>query len=70
MGKSVTPKYRLMVVEHGHYISPMAWNGRANEKRLADWIAKYIDSLKVGGCNEHLSKAIRIYPGSGQCQDH
>lgn len=54
MGKTITPTYRLEMYERGHR-SSMAWRGKPSNKALAKWIHKYIQSLKVGGVNQHLS---------------
>lgn len=61
MGKSTIPKYKLIVFDrNGGYTA--SWSGKPTEKRLADYIDKYIQSLKIGGCNEHISKRLGFIP--------
>lgn len=61
MGKSTTPKYKLVVFDRdGSYTA--SWSGKPTEKRLAEYIDKYIQSLKIGGCNEHISKRLGYIP--------
>ena len=61
MGKTVTPKYRLVVWD-GKSKSVMSWRGQATGKRLENWIHGYINSLKPRGSNYHLSKSLGYMP--------
>lgn len=36
--------------------------GRPTEKNLAKYVMDYIDSLKIGGVNQHISKALGQIP--------
>jgi hypothetical protein len=62
MGRIITPKYIVKVRHSGGVASTdSCWNskqaGRPTAKNLAAWVAKYHESLKAGGCNEHLTTA-------------
>ncbi len=61
MGRTITPKYIVKVRHSGGVASTdSCWNskqsGRPTAKNLATWVEKYHESLKAGGCNEHVSK--------------
>lgn len=69
MGKSSTPKY--VVEMEGS--TPAAWRvksrgancpgyGSPTEANLATYMQMFIDSLKPGGCNHHVSKALGYMP--------
>ena len=65
MGRSITPKYIVKVRHSGGVASTdSVWNskqsGRPTAKNLATWVAKYHESLKAGGCNEHVTKAYGV----------
>lgn len=67
MGKSITPKYRIHVAERNPFngrnvINQMAWRGKASEKNLSEYITQYINSLKIGGVNEQISKMLGYIP--------
>lgn len=57
MGKSMTPKYRMVI--DGNY---MTWQGRASVSLLEDLVKAYAASLEIGGCNEHISKSLGHIP--------
>lgn len=66
MGKSITPKY-IIVIWDNPKISPnaMVWDCRGKkptEKQLDDYITVYINSLKVGGCNYHITESLGYIP--------
>lgn len=60
MGRSITPKYRIEIVETlwtdttKRYKSAIRWKGQATEKRLIDWIKSYETSTSPNGVNSHL----------------
>jgi len=58
---TTTPTHRLELVEHGQQLT-MAWKGRVSDARLQQWIEDYIDSLKIGGCNAHISLKLGYIP--------
>jgi hypothetical protein len=62
MGKSYKPKYILELKAPDCVHSSMAWKGRVSEKRLEEWVYRYIDSLQAGGANEHISAALGVIP--------
>lgn len=61
MGRSTTPKYALTVDG-----IPMIWDcrtaGKPTAANLEKWIMAYAKSLELGGCNEHISKALGHIP--------
>ncbi|MFI5260832.1 MAG: hypothetical protein ACHQU0_03495 [Candidatus Paceibacteria bacterium] len=62
MGRTITPKYIVKVrCSGGVCQTDSCWNskqaGRPSAKNLATWVAKYHESLKPGGCNEHVTQA-------------
>lgn len=57
MGYTRTPKYRLEMAG-----MTFAWSGKPTQKRLEEFVFKYADSLKAGGVNEHISKALGYVP--------
>lgn len=59
---TVIPTYRIEMDVPGFRYSPIAWKGRATQKRLDDWVATHIESLKTGGANEHLSEDAGYMP--------
>ena len=61
MGTSKTPKYRLEISDKTG-IHTQAWHGKATENTLQSYLNKYIDSLKLGGVNEHISKSLGFIP--------
>ena len=61
MGKTVTPKYRVRVFDQqGQFVT--CWQGRATDKRLKEYIETYTASLKIGGCNEGVSRMYGFIP--------
>lgn len=65
MGKSYTPKYRLEFQDSTRKAFSwecQAWKGKTTQKALEAWIFGYADSLKIGGVNEHISKALGLIP--------
>lgn len=61
MGKSTAPKYKLVVFDRGGSYTA-SWSGKATNKRLDEYIDKYIQSLQSGGCNFHISKSLGFIP--------
>ena len=61
MGKSITPTY-VIKIESGKTSQIMCWSKKATLKNLTDWIMSYAKSLELGGCNDHISKAIGYIP--------
>ena len=61
MGKSITPKYRLIVDD-----MRMSWHpnqdGQPSNANLQRWVMAYAQSLHLGGCNDHISKALGYIP--------
>lgn len=69
MGKSYIPKYRLEIVSHNPFtgarkVDKASWHhkGRITEKVLEKYMIEYIESLKPGGVNYHISKALGYMP--------
>lgn len=67
MGKSYKPKYIILVSEgNGKAVhTPMTWPkemGQPTDAKLSNWVETYNASLKIGGANEHLSKALGYMP--------
>lgn len=59
MGKTITPKYALHLTFGSGGRSLTGWNsygndGRATDKNLAAWVAKFDASMAPGGSNAHL----------------
>jgi len=63
MGKSITPKYRIIV--DGQV---MSWDGKPTQKALEHFVFSYAKSLEHGGCNEHISKQIGYVPYPINCK--
>ena len=71
MGRTRTPAYRVEVGPargNGRTVvsTPSCWfvneKGRPTAANLEAYVHAYIDSCKVGGCNEHLSQAYGFIP--------
>ncbi|MFA5049293.1 MAG: hypothetical protein WC516_09780 [Patescibacteria group bacterium] len=62
MGKSITPKYRIEIDYNDHRVWNCKEYGKPTEKNLIRYIELYIQSLKIGGCNEHISKMLGYMP--------
>lgn len=64
MGKSITPKY--VVVIDGKEHEAMAWNsrqsGRPTDANLCEFVRVYGKSFELGQCNEHISMALGFIP--------
>lgn len=68
MGKSVTPPYRLEMSGTTH----SAWrvkeqygipgDGQPNDANLMRYLLSFAASLKLGGTNQHISKALGYIP--------
>lgn len=62
MGTSIKPKYVITMNKH-NMITTESLIGTYNRKpNLELEVQKYIDSLKIGGVNEHLSKTLGYMP--------
>ena len=57
MGRSITPKYRLVLDNQ-----IMIWRGKATQKELKNFVFAYAKSLEIGGCNDHVSKMLGYIP--------
>ena len=62
MGKSTTPTYYCLVKDNTsknwhHMTWDCRYNGRATDKNAERYRIKLNESFKIGGCNEHISKA-------------
>jgi hypothetical protein len=66
--KNTTPKYRLEFNpipkpdrKSFYGFSPMAWEvkskGKPTEANIEKYVRAFVDSQKIGGCNEHLSRS-------------
>jgi hypothetical protein len=67
MGKSLTPKYRLEYYDSTQSgMKMIVWSvkdyGNTTEKNIGIFVHKLIESLKTGGCNDHLSKVLGFIP--------
>lgn len=68
MGRSVTPPYRLEMSG----VTASAWrvktqygipgDGTPNDANLMRYLLAYVNSLKLGGSNQHISKALGYIP--------
>ncbi len=79
MGRSKTPKYVVVMEGTGVNSTPIAWHvgvtegnvpgyGKPTDANLAKYIAKYVESLKPGGANQHLMQAYgtKVIPNSAR----
>ena len=73
MGRIVKPKYRLEYWDASDTrpdVGPLvqAWRafgplkGKPDDRKLEAWVYRHVDSLKLGGCNEHISVALGYIP--------
>jgi hypothetical protein len=65
MGKSITPAYRIEMTERRTMLTPMSWRseyGKPTAENLEKYVRKYIDSLKIGGTNQHVSLSLGYIP--------
>ena len=63
MGRSITPKYRVETVCVGSMNTPCAWRpeyGQPTEANLAEYVRRTNESVKPGGCNEHIGRAFGV----------
>ena len=65
MGRSTTPTYVVRYVDQ-QGVHQVIWNtkqaGRPTKANLETWRKKMNESMKLGGCNEHISKALGFMP--------
>jgi hypothetical protein len=59
MGKSIKCKYRLEITENN---GRKQTEGHTKKINVSSYIDAYIQSLKIGGANEHISKALGYMP--------
>ena len=63
MGRTYIAKYRIQF-ESNVFLTDFSWNsqsyGRPTEKNLEKWRQSMNESFKLGGVNEHISKAAGI----------
>ena len=61
MGRSVTPTYRVEIESTPDcHMTAAIWRkeyGRPTEANIKVYVEKFNESLKPGGCNEHIGKA-------------
>lgn len=63
MGKVTTPIYRLLLYDQTLRVPHiLAWHGRATYAKLERYIYDYVNSLKPGGVNYHISKMYGFMP--------
>lgn len=60
MGSSVTPKYRMEVVDHGGYKWQIAFPFKATEKNVLAYVNQFNKSV-LEGHNNHLGKESLIH---------
>jgi len=74
MGRSYTPRYVIKINGAGRtnavQIMPMEWRSRARgpyegygkptEANLAKWVEKFNESLRPGGCNDHVGERAQV----------
>lgn len=63
MGRTITPSYRVELMEHrigscGPAVSRMGWDGRPTVANLERYVFAYVD----GGVNVHLSESLGYIP--------
>ena len=77
MGKSITPKYQIRIQEFNlgtrqYETRTMAWDakrdGKPTDAKVEAWAKAYIASLKMGGCNEHISLGLGYIPVPNRVQ--
>jgi hypothetical protein len=61
MGMSKTPKYRLEISDDAG-IHTQVWEGIATMNTLTKYLEAYINSLKLGGCNQHITRDLGFIP--------
>lgn len=57
MGRSKTPKYRLIIGG-----TTLMWTGKPTSERLREHVMQYAKSLEPGGCNAHISEGLGYIP--------
>lgn len=62
MGRSLTPTYRVEYYDQAKHKRHCAWEGRATDKRLAQWVKDLNYSFMPGGVNVHISHSLRYMP--------
>lgn len=67
MGRTITPSYRVELMEHrvgsfGPAVNRMGWDGRPTVANLERYVFAYVDSLKAGGVNAHISESLGYIP--------
>ena len=62
MGRSTTPTYRFEARAVGVAPITECWRGKATEKRLQEHVEGTNESMKAGGVNAHVSKALGFIP--------
>lgn len=67
MGRSVTSKYRLEIVDHGGYKWQIAFLHKPTVKNLETFINAYNKSV-LEGCNSHLDKNSLVHTAKIVCQ--
>lgn len=60
MGKVVTPKYRLELEVPGHVLTAFAWEGRANAKRLGEYVRALNATFDIGGANHAAMQGAKV----------
>jgi hypothetical protein len=67
MGRSITPKYRLEVIDHGGYKWQTAFPHRATKKNLETFVTQFNKSV-LEGHNKHLGSDAVIHTAKVVCQ--
>lgn len=67
MGNFIKNKYRVEIHEFNPCtrnvrITPMIWREKASTTKLVEFVQNYINSLKSGGINSHVSEALNYIP--------
>lgn len=66
MGRSYMPKYRIEFSDQGGPQFPQAWRvreyGKPTTENIEKWVHSLVDSMKIGGVNEHISRAVGYIP--------
>lgn len=67
MGKTITPKYRVVALDNFGKRQEFCWSGHATEKRLKEWRDRMNKSFRAGGTNEHVSREVGYVVQYGRC---
>ena len=64
MGKSKIVKYVVAVYENPNQLIPnrIVYDGKPNKNGLDNWVDAYVQSLKSGGVNYHITESLGYIP--------